>query len=464
MNYDVAVVGGGPGGYVAALYAAAEGLRVVLIEKDTVGGTCLNRGCIPTKAIIQSAHIMEQIQQAKKFGIAVEECAVQWDGVMKHKDAVVKKLTQGVSALLRARKVDVVHGTAILLDAGLLRVLDADGNKGTVSAEHIILACGSCAGRAPISGAELQDVVTSDGALAMQEKPEKLVIIGGGVIGLEMAYAYRMLGVQVTIIEMLPKLLPQWDTAVSDELMRIMRDMGIELHTSASVLEFVQAQGGIETVCVLQSGEQHRFFSNKVLLSTGRRPVAVPCEGVSLKTTAKGFVEVDEHLETNVKGIYAIGDMNGRCMLAHAASHQGICAVKHILGKDVPAEADLVPSCIYVSPNAASVGMTEQQARERFGDELRIGVFPMSASGMATACGENHGFVKVIADAHWGELLGVHIVAQNACELIAEATALISCEATAEQLTGIAHPHPSISETLMEAGFVLNGTAIHTIG
>lgn len=463
MVYDIAIIGGGPGGYVAALYAAAKGLAVALVERDQVGGTCLNRGCIPAKTLVQTAHVWEQFRRAEQFGIRTGPGCIRWEDVIARKDQVVKQLTGGVLGLLKARKVDLFRGEGTVCAPNRVRVTMSDGGSRIIEAGHLILACGSYAARLPVPGAELPDVVTSDGIFSLPGQPRRLTIVGSGVIGLEMAYVYQTLGTEVTIVEALPALLPQWDCSITAELARLVKDLGITLHTSARVTGFVPAEEGVETAVVLEDGREIRLCSDKVLLSVGRRPVRVPCENVTLETTEKGFVKVNDHMEASIKGVYAIGDINGRCMLAHGASHQGITAVNSILNIKPSIGQSWIPSCIYLSPGAASVGLTEQQAREKFGEKIKVAIFPLRASGMAAACNESRGFIKIIADARWGELLGVHIMAADACELIAEAAALLSCEATVEHLIQIVHPHPSLSEALMEGGFMLNGTPIHTL-
>lgn len=461
MEYDVIVIGGGPGGYVAALYAAANGLKTALVERDKLGGTCLNRGCIPTKTLIHSAHLYQQILEAKDFGIQVADVQYNWQDIQKRKDKVIEKLCRGVEGLLKARKVDILAGSGAVTDLNHVLVERIDGSNETIAAKNIILACGSSASRIPVPGAELEHVLVSDGALELSEVPRRLTIVGGGVIGLEMAYVFRSFGAQVTILELLPDLLPRMDQSLSAEVKNIITRLGICLETGVTVKGFVQTADGLLTEYQTSSGVAQTVRSDRVLLAAGRRPSLPVKQSVQLEKTERGFIKVNECMQTSVSNIYAIGDLNGRCMLAHAASYQGILAVSDILGKAQNLTGAAIPSCIYLSPNVASVGLTEQAAREQHGDRIKVGIFPLSASGMAAVCGEQTGFVKVISDTKWGEIQGIHIVAPNACELIAEAAALISCEATVEHLMQIVHPHPSISESLMEAAFMLNGTPLH---
>lgn len=463
MEYDVVVVGGGPGGYVAALYATAKGLKTALVEREKLGGTCLNRGCIPTKALLQSAHLYTKIREAGEFGIQVSGIQFNWEDVQKRKNKVVKKLCRGVEGLLKAHRVDVFMGIGIIEDSDHVLIRQADGTEKLITAKNIILACGSFAARVPIPGAELEEVLTSDGALELSEVPRKLVIVGGGVIGLEMAHVFCSFGSQVTILEAQDDLLPQMDQSLRNEVKNIVARQGIVLETGVTVEKFSRTDKGVLTKYRTSEGVNRELISDRVLLATGRRPIFPESRTAMLEKTERGFIKVDNRMRSSIANIYAIGDMNGRCMLAHAASHQAILAVSDILGETDLLPESVVPSCIYLSPNVASVGLSEQAAREKYADEVRTGLFPLSASGMAAVQGEQNGFVKIVSEVRWGEILGIHIVAPNACELIAEAAALISCEATAEHVMKIVHPHPSVSESLMEAAFVLKGTPLHTI-
>ena len=461
MNVDIAVVGGGPGGYVAALYAASHGKKVCLIEKRDLGGTCLNRGCIPTKVLVQSAHVFQECKNAKDFGILTAKPEADWPAVLKRKERVVKKLTMGVAALLKARGAEVISGTAVLCGPHALEV-DSGDKKETIEAEAIILSTGSEAVRPPIKGADLPDVGCSDEALSYSAIPGTLAVVGGGVVGLELAAVYQMLGTKVTVLEMLPELLPRWDSSLREEMVRSLKRMGMKIITGAKVQEFLPAEQGV--ICRYEAeGKPVDLPADKVLLSAGRKPVAPLLRGIRLETTERGFVKVDEKFRTSVPSVYAIGDMNGLAMLAHAASHQAVAAVSDILGEELPEVSAPVPSVIYLAESLASVGLTEEEAREKYGDELLVGTFPLSASGMALVHGENRGFVKVIADRKYREILGVHVAAENAAELIAEASALMASEATLDHLTRVLHPHPSMSEALGEAGFAALGTPIHTM-
>lgn len=446
MKYDVAVIGGGPAGYTAAIRAAQLGGSVILFERDTLGGTCLNRGCIPTKTYLRTVEQLRQIEAVKRRGIVLDvSFSVDMPKVVSHKNGVVKRLTGGVNTLLRSYGVEVVRGDASLLSADSITC-----GKTTYQAASIILCGGSRPGRIPIPGIDSKCVLTSDDILELTELPKRLVIIGGGVIGCEMAAAFSGFGSQVTILEAMDRLLPGMDEELAAAMEKQLKADGITVDTGQRVECITDDGKGGGTV---RCKDGSCVSADRILISVGRSPdlAALGVMASSIRQE-KGAVVVDEHMRTNVRGIYAAGDINGRLMLAHAAFMMGETAAACAMGQETLCRLDAVPACVYTSPEAASVGLTEAQAISRYGaDALLIGRFPFAANGRALASGEAEGFVKVLANARYGELLGVHIYGSHASEMIAECAALIHAEATVNEIAEIPHPHPSFSEAFMEA-------------
>ena len=454
--YQVAVVGGGPAGYVAAIRAAQLGARVVLFEKDALGGTCLNRGCIPTKTLLKTAEYLRCIQGAAARGITVNGSAhVDMPAAIREKDRVVKSLTDGVAALLRSNGVTVVKGAARLRGTGQLLC----GGK-SYTAENIILCGGSKPVKLPIPGAESAHVLTSTELLNLRELPARLCIIGGGVIGCEFASIFQTFGSQVAIVEKLDRLMEPMDNDISKELERHLRRDGVAVHLREGVQEIVENPDGHLTVVT----DRLRIECDKVLLSIGRVS-DLECLGdlAGEIRTERGRIAVDEAMRTSVKNIYACGDVNGRAMLAHAAFRMGETAAENcVTGQMQPCPLKYVPSVLYTSPEAASVGLTEEQARRQYPGGVLVGRFPFSANSRAAASGERDGFVKVIAEKSYGELLGVHIIGGLASEMIAEAAALMSAEVPIQEIAStLIHPHPSYSEAFAEACGNALGTCIH---
>ena len=459
MSYDIAIIGGGPGGYVAAIYAGKKKARVALIEKDELGGTCLNRGCIPTKALIHSASIVNEIKQAKRFGITTQDIQIDWNTIQKNKEAIVKTLTKGVENLLKANDVKTYKGEAKLSDKNTIEITYQTGQKETITVQTIILATGSSPVILPIPGHDLDGVITSDEALSFEELPESMLIIGGGVIGIELGYIYNTLGVDITIVEMLPQILPRQDEEIQKELRKILERQGIKIYTSSKVKTIEKSQDKLITTFETPEGAK-QIATHKVLMAAGRKPNIKAAENLNLDIQKTG-ITVDEYLRTNIQNIYAIGDVTGKSMLAHVASHQGITAAKNALGQNKIMDYKVIPACIYTSPEAASVGLTEEEARQKYKDNIKIGRFPFIASGKALTLGERQGFVKIISDSKYNEILGVHILGPNATELIAEAALAIKLECTAEELAETIHAHPTLSEAVMEASFDVLGEPIH---
>lgn len=460
MHYDIAIIGGGPGGYVAAIYAGKKKAKVALVEKGELGGTCLNRGCIPTKSLIHGANLLQAIKSAKDFGITADNVNIDWDKLQKKTSRIVKTLTKGVENLLKANNVTVMQGRAKLSRKNTIEISGETGQS-TITADNIILATGSVPTLVPIPGKELQNVMTSDQALFLGEIPSSILIIGGGVIGLEIGYVYNSFGCRITVVEMLPEILPRQDKEISLELKKQLERQGIEIYTDSMVRKIREKDGILQTVIETKEGTK-TVDSEKILMATGRAPAVDAFKDIGLHIEKSGVV-VDEYLKTNIDNIYAVGDVTGKSMLAHVASHQGITAVKNILGENEKIDYKAIPSCVYTSPEVASVGMTENEARRLFRDNIRVGRFPYAASGKAKTLGEVNGFVKIISESKYNEILGVHIVGPSATELIAEAVLAIKLECTAEELANTIHAHPTLSEATMEAAFDLLAEPIHKL-
>jgi len=455
----IVVIGGGPGGYVAAIRGAQLSAQVTLVEKDALGGTCLNRGCIPTKALLQAAELLTSIKNAGTYGISVEGFSVDFTAVNERKQAVVKRLVNGVNSLMRKNKIDVIQGTASLLDD---RTVAVSGTNDRISADSIVIATGSQPTTLPLKGIDNPGVINSDQALNLVQLPRSMVIIGGGVIGLEFAQILRRLGSEVTIIEMAPQILPAEDTEAANALEGVLKKEGIEIFTGATVTGIESARQGGEAVSFTtkENGQQERT-AEKVLLAVGRSPyiddLGADKPGLAIDN---GRIAVNERMETSIPGIYAIGDVVGGMMLAHVTMDEGKCAVENIMGADVKMDYRSVPRCVYTSPGLASVGLTETEARERY-KEIKVGRFPFTASGKALIANDTAGMVKIIADASYGEILGVHIVGAQATELVAEAVLGIKMEATVEDIAATIHAHPTLSEAVMEAALDVGGKTIH---
>ena len=457
-QYDIVIIGGGPGGYVAAIRAAQLGAKVVLVEKGRVGGTCLNRGCIPTKALVRSVEALQLVENAPAFGVIVEEPAFDFARIMARKDEIVARLVGGVEGLLKAHRVEVVSGTATIPKAGLVLVRVANGDH-RLAAKNIIIATGSVPARPPIAGLDAPGVLTSADVLELKEAPDSLAVIGGGVIGLEFASIFHALGTRVIVLEMLPTLLPTVDGELARRYKSYLQREGVEVRLRARVEEIRPKADGL-AVRVADSGEE--VEAEKVLVATGR----VPCtEGLGLDELGvkreRGAIVVDEHLATNVPGVYAIGDVTGGVMLAHLASRQGEVAVENILGHPVAMDYRAVPNCVFTLPEIAGVGLTEQAAKAE-GLDYEVARFPFAASGRALTIGETTGLVKLICESESGKVLGVHIMGPHASDLIAEGALAIQMGATARDIAETIHAHPTLPEAIMEAAKAAAfGQAIH---
>ncbi|NMB20300.1 MAG: dihydrolipoyl dehydrogenase [Firmicutes bacterium] len=454
-DYKIAILGGGPGGYVAAIKAAHLGAKTVLIEGGEVGGVCLNEGCIPTKTLLKSAKVYQDILNSENYGIRVSKegaVTIDWATMLGRKDKVVAQLTGGVKQLLKRNGVDVIKGYGEVRDPHTIVV-----NGQTVTAENLIIATGSRPNLPPIPGLEESLAaglaVTSTGALEFLEIPQELVIVGGGVVGIEFAALFNALGSQVTVLEKF-SVLASLDSDLREYMQRTLGKKGVQILEGVEVERFEGA-----TVLARVNGETKAFQGDKVIVSLGRKPnvEAVKVLGLAMEGPA---IRTNERLETSLKGVYAIGDVNGKQMLAHVASAEGIVAVENILGGQSTIDYDKVPAAIYSFPEVAVVGLTEEEAKRR-GHKLKIGNFPLAANGKALAEGEAEGFVKIVADEQYGEVLGVHIIAAQATDLISEAVATLQLEGTVYDLAQAIHPHPTSSEIIMEAAHATIDQAIH---
>src|SRR6267378_40403 len=452
-SYDVVVVGGGPGGYVAAIRAAQLGAKTAIVEKDRLGGTCLVRGCIPTKALLQSSELYTLAKGGAAYGLIADNIGFDWTAAQKRKGTVVDQLVKGVEGLLKAGGVTTLRGAAKLAGDGAVEIA---GER--IQAKDIVIATGSAVSRIPLKGAEL--TIDSDAILELTEIPRRLAVIGGGVVGMEFAAMFAALGSKVTVLEMLPQVLPMVEADLVNVYAKHLAGLGGEIHTDSKVAEVVKAGRGLQ-VRFSTGGEGGAVDADQVLLAVGRSPytegLGADAAGVKLE---RGRVVVDDHLRTTAPGVWAIGDVIGGIMLAHVASYEGICAVENIAGHERTPDYHAAPNCVYTDPEIAHVGLGEKEAKER-GLEVKIGRFPFAASGRALTLGQSEGFVKVIADAPSGRILGVHIIGPRATDLIAEATLAIQNGLTLEQLDLTIHAHPTLPEALMEAALAAQGRAIH---
>jgi dihydrolipoamide dehydrogenase len=459
-NYDVAVIGAGPGGYVAAIRAAQLGLKTAIVERDRVGGICLNWGCIPTKALLRSAELFGLFQRAREFGLTVEGLKPDFQAVVKRSRQVADRLARGVEFLLRKNKVQLFPGSARIVGRGKLAVESATGVE-ELSAKHIIVATGARPRALPDVQFDGKQILTSKEAMTLESPPKSIVIVGAGPIGVEFAYFFRIFGSEVTLLEMMPQILPLEDAECAEVVAKSFRKSGIQVVTGARVVSVEKTPSGLR-VMVEREGQQLSYEGEVALVAVG---VQANVEGMGLEELGVelegGFIKVDAFGRTNVDGIYAIGDVIGPPLLAHVASHEGIVCVEAIAGRNPqPLDYSNVPSCTYCQPQIASIGLTEEKAKS-LGHEVRVGRFPFRANGKSLALGETEGFVKLIFDQKHGELLGAHIVGPEATELVAELAVAKTLEGTFEEIASTIHAHPTLSEAVMEAALDADGRAIH---
>ncbi|MPM26158.1 Dihydrolipoyl dehydrogenase [bioreactor metagenome] len=461
----VLVVGGGPGGYVAAIRAAQLGAKVTVVEKEHLGGTCLNIGCIPTKCLLHSAELISQIKdQGADIGVKVDGITVDFPQIIAHKNAISKQLTSGVAGLLKINKVTKVDGEAAFTAPKTLSVKKSDGSTETMTADAIIVATGSVNFAPPIPGLkENPNCIDSTGALSLSELPKSMVVIGGGVIGLELACAYAAFGTKITVVEALDHMLPMLDGDLTAIGVAHMKKMGMEFHLECPVQAVESSPVGAKVVCKNKAGETVSFEAEKVLVAIGRRAntASLNLEAGGLNND-RGRILVNDRMETSVPGVYAIGDcVMGYAQLAHTASAMGEVAAENICGVPAVYDEKTNPTCVYMEPEAAGVGLTEEQCKAK-GVAYKVGKFPMSANGKALILNGGEGLVKIIADEKYGEVLGMHIIGPRATDLIAEGALALRLEATVEELISTIHSHPTVTETMREAALNVEKRAIHT--
>ncbi len=467
MAYDVVVIGSGPGGYPAAIRASQLGFKVAIVEKESLGGICLNWGCIPTKALLKSAQVYEYLKHAESYGLSATDPSANFEGVVKRSRGVADKMSKGVQFLMKKNKIDVIMGYGKVAGKGKVEVTGADNNKQIVECKYIVLATGGRARALPNLPIDGKKVIGYREAMVLPEMPKSMIVVGSGAIGVEFAYFYNSMGTKVTIVEFMPKIVPVEDDDISKELEKQYKKQGIEIMTNASVEKVEDNGAGVKATVKKQDGSTVTLEADIVLSAVG---VVANIENLGLEEngikTDKGRIVVDKFNKTSVDGIYAIGDCTPNQALAHKASKEGILAAEHIAYTEkkfahAPEAMDFgnIPGCTYCTPEIASVGLTEKAAKEA-GYDIKVGKFPFIASGKASAAGATDGFVKVIFDAKYGEFLGCHMIGTNVTEMIAEAVVARKLETTAHELLNAVHPHPTMSEGIKEATAAAYGEAI----
>ncbi|WP_282038058.1 dihydrolipoyl dehydrogenase [Saccharicrinis aurantiacus] len=462
MQYDLVVLGSGPGGYVGAIRASQLGMKVAVVERAELGGICLNWGCIPTKSLLKSASVFEYLQHAEDYGIKFEgEAKADFDAMVKRSRGVADGMSKGIQFLFKKNKIDVINGFGKLKDSKTLEVTKDDGSKQDVNAKNILLATGARSRELPNLPQDGEKIIGYRKALTLDKKPESMIVVGSGAIGSEFAYFYNSIGVKVTLVEYLPNIVPLEDEEVSKQLGRSFKKSGINVMVSSEVLSVDTSGAKVKATIKTKKGEEVHE-ADVVLSAVGISP---NIEGIGLEEVGveveKGKVKVDAFYQTSVAGVYAIGDIVPGQALAHVASAEAITCVEKIAGEKVQAiDYGNIPGCTYTTPEVASVGMTEKAAKEA-GHELKVGKFPFSASGKASAAGHKDGFVKLIFDAKYGELLGAHLIGANVTEMIAELVVAKKLETTGHELVKAIHPHPTMSEAIMEAAAAAYDEVIH---
>lgn len=457
--YDIAVLGGGPGGYTAAIRASQMGAKVCLIEESQLGGTCLNEGCIPTKALLESAHILHRIRHAEEFGIDITDYHLNFSKMLERKNTIVSKLGKGLLFLIKKNKIDLIQKRGVLHSKNEIKILDETSNiSNLISAQHIIIATGSSPAQLTQFPYNSINILTSTDLLTISSIPKSLLIIGGGIIGCEFASMFYQLGSSVTIVDTAKKILSTEDGEISDTLMRSMKKQRIKLFCDTAVNSLQSMDDCVKVS--LSNGEEIEV--EKVLVSVGRTPKTdgLGLENVGIELGTKREILVNSKLQTSVPNIYGVGDVNGKSLLAHAAASQGISAVENILGHESYIDKKVIPSCIFTTPEIASVGLTTEKAQQ-LGLSIKISKFPFSANGKANCLGELEGFVKILSDATTKKILGVHIIGLHASDLIAEAALAVQQGLIVPQFTNTVHAHPTLSETLFEAAEAALNLSIH---
>ena len=462
LTFDMTVIGSGPGGYVAAIRAAQLGMKTAVVEMaPQVGGTCLIWGCIPTKALLHAAEVLETSRHAGAFGVTLAPGSLDVDALHKYKDKCVQGNVKGVEYLFKKNGVTLVPGRGTIPGRGKVAVKQADGAVQTIQTKHTLLATGSVIRGLPGVAFDGTRVINSDHALGLKKVPASMIVLGAGAVGVEFASIYATFGSKVTIVELLPRLIPLEDAALGAELEKAFKKRGLGVHTGTRVEKVETTKTGVK-VTGSKDGQPVELEAEVLLVAIGRRPLTedlgLEAAGVKLD---RGFVEVDSMMRTGAPGLYAIGDIVKTQALAHVASHEGIVAVEDAAGKHPhPVNYDKIPSCTYCDPEVASVGLTEEEARKR-GYDVAVGQFPFSAIAKAKILDDRRGFVKIVAEKKYDEVLGVHIIGPHATELISEATAAVSLEATAASLFEAVHAHPTLAEAMGEAALAVHGRAIH---
>lgn len=453
---DVVIIGGGAGGHVAAIKAVHLGLNVVLVEKDKLGGVCLNKGCIPTKTLVATAEVLNNIQRAREFGIKVDNYSFDFPAIMERKNRIIQRLSLNLEQLMKANQIRVIKGEGQIVEPGTVKV-NAAGKRENIFTKNIIIATGSKAVKPTIGGIDLGGVINSEEALSLKKLPSKITIIGAGVIGIEFACIFKALGVEVSVVEMLPMILPPIDEEIDQRLTRILERKGIEIFTNCKVKEIKKGSHNLEVLVSTTDGERISK-TEKVLLAAGRVPelVNIAVQRLGIELDESKAIKVNEKMETNIPGIYAIGDVVGGVMLAHVASREGIVAVENISGKKVKMDYRVVPNCVFSIPEVASVGLTEPQARKE-NSNIKVSKSSFAANGKALAMGETEGLVKIIANGENLKILGMHILGVHASDLIAEGALALSMEATAREIVNTIHAHPTLAETIAEAAKGITG-------
>lgn len=461
MFYDVVVLGAGPGGYVSAIRAAQLGAKTAIIEKNKVGGTCLNVGCIPTKALMKNVEILHYIDAGKKRGIKVKgELELDYAKAVKAKDKAVKQLVNGVTGLLSSNEITMYQGMGIVKAGNKIEVAAENGDVETIEYGKLILATGSSPKMPPIPGADLEGVMTSEGFLSITEVPEKLVVIGAGVIGCELATVFKAYGSQITMVEMMDKPVAILDSDVANYMEGILTQQGIDLKLGKQVKSIARNDtGSLDVTIADKDGNEEVVSGDKVLISIGRGPNVAGLDELGLETE-RGYVVVNDKLETSAKDVYAIGDVTGKKLLAHVASEMGVVAAENAMGDSKTMDLSIVPSCLYTIPEVGCVGMSEKEAKDA-GYDVICGKFPLVACGKAVATGDTEGMFKIVADKKTRKVLGAHLVGKSATELVAEMAAYMKMNATVDDVVDTIHAHPTISESIAEAARDIDNCTIH---